>query len=296
MGSLLNWLEAAVQRVRAFAYKQPRDRQSRRPRVGLALGGGFARGIAHIGVLKVLEQNNIPIDFICGTSVGALLAAAYACGTPLEQMERQASATRFKDFARWTISWLGLASNHRLESLLHRLSSSTRFEETRIPLAIAATDLVTGEPVYFTQGELGPALRASCAYPGLFLPVEHQGRILVDGFLVAAVPVDAVRRMGADFVIAVYLEAAPPDHKPKNMADIIGRSFAILQRHAQQDWRERADLVIEPNVKHFLWDDFEKTRELITAGEAAARAALPKIQAALATSIPQTASRVLAYR
>lgn len=289
MASVRGWLQDAVDKVRAFAYRRPAARQTRPPRVGLALGGGFARGISHIGVLKVLQQNRVPIDCIAGTSVGALIAAAYACGTPLEAMERQAAATQFKDFARWTLSWLGLATNERLEDYLQRFCAVTRFEEMETPLAIVATDLGTGEPVYFTQGELGPPLRASCAYPGLFLPVEHDGRILVDGFLAAPVPVDAVRQMGAKFVIAVFLESSPEDVKPKNMVDVIGRSFAIMQRHAYKDWRRRANVVIEPDVGHFEWDDFQQAPELIAAGEAAARAALPRLRAALSPPVEQPA-------
>jgi len=281
MGSVMEWLQGAVERVREFAYAQPERARPRRPRVGLALSGGFARGVAHIGVLRVLEQNHIPIDCIAGTSVGALVATAYASGVSLDKMERQAKATHFKDFGRWTLSWMGLATNERLEGYFHRFTPVTRFEELKLPLAIAATDLRTGEAVYFTQGLLGPALRASCAYPGLFLPVEYQGRTLVDGFLVAPVPVEAVRRMGAELVIAVYLESGS-DVPPRSVTDVIGRSFSIIQRQIQQSWREKADLVIEPDVKRFLWEEFERSPELIAGGEAAARAALPRIRAALA--------------
>jgi len=296
MGTVLSWLQEAVERVRAFACRTPAGPRNARPRVGLALGGGFARGVAHIGVLRVLHENDIPIDCIAGTSVGSLVAAAYAGGATLDQMEGQASATRFKDFARWTLSWLGLATNERLENYLHRFSATRRFEELKMPLAIVTTDLVTGEPVYFTQGELGPPLRASCAYPGLFLPVEYQGRTLVDGFLVGPVPVDAVRQLGAEVVIAVYLEANPFDEKPKDLVDVIGRSFSIMQRCAHEHWRHKADVVIEPDVKHILWDDFGKTPQLIAAGEAAARAALPRIREVLASSGRQAATERPAYR
>jgi len=294
MSSVVQWLQSAVERFREFAYGQPEQARLQRRRVGLALGGGFARGIAHIGVLKVFQENGIPIDYLAGTSVGALVAAAYASGVSLEQMERQAAATQFKDFGRWTPSWMGLATNDRLERYLRRFSPVTSFEELKIPLAIAATDLLTGEAVYFTEGPLGPALRASCAYPGLFLPVEYQGRTLVDGFLVAPVPVDAVRRMGADVVIGVYLESGG-DLPLKSVTDVIGRSFSIVQRHAHRNWCEKSDLMIEPNVKSFLWDNFEKSPELIAAGEAAARAALPRIRAALAPSVQLTAAQSQAY-
>jgi NTE family protein len=276
-----NWLQSAVKRVREFAYTEPSAAEpTRRPRVGVALGGGFARGIAHLGVLSVLEKENIPVDYLAGTSAGAMLAIAYASGHAIHEIVAQARATRFKDFGNWKLSWLGLASNQKLEHYPRKFLGVSTFEELKIPLAIAATDLGKGEPVYFTSGPLGPALRASCAYPGMFVPVEIEGRTLVDGFLAAPVPVDAVRNMGADVVIAVFLEAAN-NRKPASIVDVIGLSFAILQRHADLEWRRAADVIVEPVVKDFLWDDFEKTSELIAAGETAARAALPNIRAAL---------------
>jgi len=277
---VLDRLQRAISRVRKFAYAKPPDEAPGRPRVGVALGGGFARGIAHLGVLRVLQQEGIHVDCVAGTSAGSMLAIAYASGHSIDEITAQAKATRFKDFGNWKLSWMGLASNQRLEHYPRKFLGVSTFEELKIPLAIAATDLGTGEPAYFTHGPLGPALRASCAYPGMFVPVELDGRMYVDGFLAAPVPVDALRVMGADVVIAVFLEAAA-NRRPSSIVDVIGLSFAILQRHADLEWRRTADIIIEPNVKDFLWDDFEKTPELIAAGEAAARAALPKIRAAL---------------
>lgn len=277
----MRWLRKALRKVRSFASGRQPLPVERPPRVGLALGGGFARGIAHIGVLKALEEAGVRIDAIAGTSVGALIATAYACGAPLTEMEKHAAETQFKDFGRWTLSWMGLASNERLENYLSRFCVARTFDELKIPLAIAATDLGTGDPVFFTQGEIRPALRGSCAYPGLFLPVEHEGRILVDGFLAEPVPVNAVQSLGAEFVIAVFLDSSPPDEKPANMLDVIGRSFAIMQRHANKTWQRKANVVIAPDVAHFAWDDFARTPDLITAGYLAATAALPKIRAAL---------------
>ena len=250
------WLKSAVERVREFAYTEPPPGEPPKSlRVGVALGGGFARGIAHLGVLSILEKEHIPVDFLAGTSAGAMLAIAYASGHPISEIIAQARATRFKDFGNWRLSWMGLASNQKLEHYPRKYLGVTTFEELKIPLAIAATDLGKGEPVYFTSGPLGPALRASCAYPGMFVPVEVNGRILVDGFLAAPVPVDALRKMGADVVIAIFLEAAN-NRKPTSIVDVIGLSFSILQRHADLEWRRTADIIIEPVVKDFLWDDF----------------------------------------
>jgi NTE family protein len=273
-----------VRGLRSFAYAG----QGVRPKVGLALGGGFARGIAHIGVLRVLEEHEIPIDFIAGTSVGALIAATYASGTPLEEMERQGQATRFSDFGRWTLSRMGMASNERLEHFLHKFTPAEFFSQMKIPLSIAATDLMSGKSVHFTDGEIGPALRASCAYPGLFLPVEYRGQILVDGFLTETVPAEAARDLGADIVIGVHLEPGLLGSAPRNTIEVISRSFSIIQTAAAQLWHSDVDVLIEPEVHHILWDEFIKTPQLVTAGEAATRAAMPRIQAALTAEGWQT--------
>lgn len=278
MGSATKWLSRAVHGLRSFAYAG----HGERPKIGVALGGGFARGIAHVGVLRVLEIEEIPIDFIAGTSVGALVAAAYAGGTSLEEMERRGTETHFRDFGRWTLSRMGMASNERLDEFLHKFTPATSFDQLKLPLTIVATDLLAGESVYFTSGEIGPALRASCAYPGLFLPVRHKGRILVDGFLTETVPALAARKMGAEIVISVHLEPGLLVSGPRNTIEVISRSFSIIQMAAMQPWRPASDVLIEPNVHHILWDEFAKTPQLVEAGEAATRAALPAIKAALA--------------
>jgi NTE family protein len=278
MGTAATWFKRAVQGFRAFAYAGASDG---RPKFGVALGGGFARGIAHIGVLRVLEQEQIPIDFIAGTSVGALVAATYASGTPIAEMERHGAATKFGDFGRWTLSRMGMASNERLEDYLHKFTRARTFEEMKIPLCIVATDLIAGESVHFRDGEIGPALRASCAYPGLFLPVEYRNHFLVDGFLTETVPAPAVQKMGADIVISVHLEPGLLESKPRNTIEVISRSFSIIQIAATQSWRAATDVLIEPDVHHILWDEFAKTPQLVAAGEAATRAAMPRIRAAL---------------
>lgn len=271
------WLKQTVRRLREFAYAPRPEKPKPRPKIGLALGGGFARGIAHLGVLRVFEENRIPVDLLAGTSVGALIAAAYAGGSTLEEMERISLSTRFKDFAEWTISWQGLASDTRLKAYLRRLTPVRWFHDLRIPLSIVATDVVSAEPVFFTSGDIGPALCASCAYPGLFRPVEADGRLLVDGFLSAPVPAAAARELGADYVIGVNLGGVSPNERPTNLFEIISRSFSILLRQAETAWRPLCDLVIEPNVKDFAWDDFPRTPALIAAGEVATREALPTI-------------------
>jgi NTE family protein len=248
--------------------------------VGLALAGGFARGIAHIGVLRVLRQAGIPIDCIAGTSVGALIGASYCAGATLEDMEKIGASTAFSDFGRWTPSWLGLATNQRMEKYFARFTAIKTFEELRTPLAVATTDINAGVSVYYSHGPIMPAIRASCAYPGLFLPIQYDGRTLVDGFLTSPVPVEGALLLGADIVIAVYLEAGSLE-QPRTFTDVLSRAFNIVQRHSDLAWRTQADIVIEPDVKPFVWDDFSKTPEMVAAGETAALAALPQIRAAL---------------
>jgi NTE family protein len=275
----IGWLRTAKDKFRAFAYGEQGERKER-PRVGLALAGGFARGIAHIGVLRVLREAGVPIDCVAGTSVGALIAVGYCAGASLEEMANVGAATSFADFGRWTPSWLGLATNQRMEKYFARFTPVKTFEELRTPLAIATTDINAGVSVYYSHGPLAPALRASCAYPGLFVPIQYDGRTLVDGFLTAPVPVEGTLLLGADIVIAVYLEAGMVE-QPRTFTDILSRAFNILQRHTDLTWRTQADIIIEPDVKPFVWDDFSKTPEMVAAGEAAARAALPQIRALL---------------
>ena len=285
----MGWLETAVHRIRDFAYIERRPAPGPLPRrkVGLALGGGFARGIAHLGVLQALAQSKIPIDCIAGTSAGALAGIAFASGRPFDEVVRKAAVIRFGNFGQWRFSRMGLASNQRLELYPKKFLGVDTFEELKVPLAIVATDLVSGEAVSYTDGLLGPPLRASCAYPGLFQPVEYDGRMLVDGFIAAAVPVDAVRAMGAEVVIAVFLEAESIE-RPKNVVDVIGRSFSIARLQSDVGWRLQSDVVITPKLREFAWDDFARTSELVGAGREAALAALPQIQAAL-RSIAQEA-------
>ena len=277
VSNALDWLRNAKDKFRSFASSEERD-PSERPRIGLALAGGFARGIAHIGVLRALQQAGIPIDVIAGTSVGALIGACYCGGVPFENMQRIASATSFADFGRWTPSWLGLATNQRMESYFGRFTHVRTFEELKTPLAIAATDINAGFTIYYTRGPILPPLRGSCAYPGLFVPIQFEGRTLVDGFLTAPVPVEGALLLGADIVIAVYLESAIAEN-PRTVADVINRSFNIIQRHSDIAWRQQADLIIEPDVKQFVWDDFTRTKDMVAAGEAAVEVALPQIRA-----------------
>jgi len=275
----LDWLRIAKDKFREFAHSGDRQGETRR-KVGLALAGGFARGIAHIGVLRALCHAGIPIDCVAGTSVGALIGAGYCAGVSLDKMQDIGQTTTFADFGRWTPSWLGLATNQRMGKYLARMTEATTFAELKTPLAISATDINEGVTIYYMNGPIAPPLRASCAYPGFFVPIQYEGRTLVDGFLTAPVPVEGALLQGADIVIAVYLEASGIAN-PRTAVDVISRSFNIIQKHADISWREQADVIIEPDVSAFAWDDFTKTPELVAAGETAALKVMPEIVAVL---------------
>jgi NTE family protein len=252
---------------------------SKRAGLGLALGGGFSRGFAHLGILQVLEQNHIPISHIAGTSVGSILGAAYASGAPLARIIATCRTIRFRDIARWRVSRLGLASNHRLGDLIEQVFESRRFEDLKIPLAVVATDLANGEPVVFTHGNLSEAIRASCAFPGLFEPVEIGTRYLADGGLVAPVPTRAARDLGAEHVVGISVGVEDGRRgAPSNIFQVVCRAVNAAQKHQLEIWERHADLVLRPDVQSLAWDDFDRADEAIEAGAAAARRALPRIQ------------------
>jgi NTE family protein len=283
VGLAVKSLGKIIRSVQAFgrgiSHKAAPVLSPRIPAIGVALGGGFARGIAHIGVLKVLEQEGIPVRAVAGTSVGALIGACYCSGLSVRELEEVARSVRFTTFARWTVSRYGFASNDRMVAFLTRTLKCRTFEELRIPLGVTATDFNTGEGVVFHSGSIIDPVRASCAYPGMFLPVEIRDRYLVDGMLSHPVPTRPLQEMGADRVLAIHLKgtwakAGPPRH----LFDVIGQSFAIAQDAMSSLWKEAADLVIEPDVAGFAYDDFKRADELIHAGEVAMRKALPEVR------------------
>ena len=238
---------------------------------GLALGGGFARAMAHIGVLEVLEERGIEIEAIAGVSAGAMVGAAYASGTPLEEISALARNMRFWDVAGLAFSKMGVVSSERMNSFLRKIMRVERFEQMKIPLAVVATDLRTGEPAVFRgSGDVLLPIRASCAYPGLFRPVEQAGRLLVDGGMCMDVPSAAVRGLGAQRVLAVSLGALAVAEDPRNAWNVVNRCFQILQRRTEQEWRALSDWVIEPEVGEFGWDAFRGADAMIAVGRRAA--------------------------
>ena len=249
------------------------------PRLGLALGGGFARGIAHAGVLKVFERHRIPIHCITGVSAGSIVAAAYASGTTADEIARVGCAMRFRDVARWTICRMGIMGSDRMKRFLEGVLKKHSFEEMQTPLGILATDLCTGEAVSFRdRGDVLLPIRASCAYPGLFQPVQAGQRLLVDGAMSVEIPARLASELGATHVISVSLPPPPCLRPPADVFQVVRRCFQIMQRHGEAVWREESDLVLTPDLKGTEWNGFEAGPEIVKAGEAAAMAALPVIR------------------
>jgi NTE family protein len=257
----------------------------------LALGGGFARGIAHIGVLDVFEENHIPIDGIAGVSAGAIVAAAYASGSTPDEIARIGEALRFGDVARWTFCKLGFCCTDGMKRLLARLLKKTRFEEMEIPLAVAATDLRSGEPVVFKgDGDATLPIQASCAFPGIFQPVRVDGRVLTDGAISMEVPAQLARQLGADKVISICIPHDDGEAEPSNLIDVVSRSLQILQMRTEDSWRQHSDLVVVPPVNGWSWHDFKSAGHMIEAGREAATKALPVIQSWLEPMGPREVS------
>jgi len=251
----------------------------RRRTLGVALGGGFARGLVHIGVLNVLEEAKIHVDVIAGPSSGSIMGAGYCSGLSAVQMTEIGRRLRFKDLARWTLERGGFCSNDRLGTFVTRTLPCKDFSEMHTPLIVVATELITGQPAIFRTGSICDALRASCAYPGMFTPVEINGVLHVDGMLSYEVPTTPLKEMGIDCVLGVHLQSNWNQTKtPRHFFDVIGQCFAIAQNRMRLQWEKDADLLLHPNVDGFEYDDFERTAELIAIGEECMRAALPELK------------------
>jgi NTE family protein len=249
-----------------------------RKRVGLALGGGVGRGLAHIGVLNVLERAGISIDCVSGTSAGSIMGAVYCAGLGLERIRQEAQRLRWHHIASPAWPSRGLVSFHKLERWLVGKLGDLTFADLKIPFAAVATDLQTFEPVVLCKGRLAPAVRASCSFPGFVTPTEIDGRLLGDGFVTDSVPVSAVRALGAEYVIGVDI-LAPAIRKCWGALGYLVGGVEIMAQKAGQGVLQ-ADCTISPDLAgvNYLSLDYHK---LVALGERAAEAKLPIIQAAL---------------
>lgn len=254
---------------------KPAPRQSK---VALVLGAGASRGFAHIGVLKVLESNRIPIHMIIGTSAGSFVGSLYAYGFNAYQIQKMSFSLEKGDIIDLTIPDNGFIKGEKLEEYINTMVKNTPLEKMRIPFSAVATDIQNGREVVFGKGDTGKAVRASCSIPGIFRPVKIESRMYVDGGVVSPVAVDAARRMGADIVIAVDIASSIDNTPPENTIDTILQSISIMYSKLTAVQLKRADVVIAPKVGYIGSSDFSKRHEAVLEGEKAALEALPAIQ------------------
>lgn len=251
------------------------------PKIGLALGSGGARGFAHIGVVKVLQEEGIPIHLIAGSSMGALVGAFLAVGHDMEQLYKLSNSFRRKFFMDFTVPNMGFIAGGRIKEFVRIFTHQKNIEDCDIPLAIVATDLIKGEKVVFLEGPIDQAVRASISIPGIFVPEKWNGKLLVDGGVVDRVPVSVVREMGADIVISVDVSHVKKDAEINNIYDVIMQSIDIMQLEVAQRREIDSDIMIKPKVGKYSSRAFTNIQEIITAGEDEARKHLPSIKAAL---------------
>jgi NTE family protein len=256
------------------------------PKIGLALSGGAARGMAHVGVLRSLLEHGIPIDCIAGTSAGSIVAAAFASGMPIDEIADFGRKLRWRHIGRITMSRFGVQSNARLERYMRERLPVTKFEDMRIPFAVVATDLKTGEAVVMKgEGDVPFAIRASCTIPGWYVPVsDKEGRQLVDGGLVAVIPSNVTRALGADIVIAVDVntEGATFISSSGSVIGVLLQSMMVVQKIVSRTQLEMSDLVISPKVGHIRWDQVRRADELMAAGYEAGFESIPRIRELIA--------------
>lgn len=256
-----------------------------RKKIGIALSGGAARGFAHLGVLKVLAENNIPIDCVAGTSAGSIAGASLACGLSVEENMAIGAQMSWYRMTGFSYSAKGILTNAPMGEFLRKNLPYQNFEDLPIPFAAVACDLETGEEVIFKEkGDLITAIRASCAIPGVFAPVEYEGRLLIDGGITSLVPTKAVRKLGAEIVIAVDVNACGASYwgTPTTFLGVFIQSAMMLLRTAGKSQHYRADVVIIPQIGHLRPDEIGKMNEFIKAGEEAAREKIDEIKAVIA--------------
>ncbi|HEV7777588.1 MAG TPA: patatin-like phospholipase family protein [Luteibacter sp.] len=251
-------------------------------RIGLALGGGAAKGFAHIGVIKMLEASGIRPDVVSGTSAGSVVGALYASGMDAFQLQETAFSLDQASVRDVSLFSGGLVKGQKLQDYVNQLVGNRPLEKLDRPLAVVSTELETGERAVFVRGNTGQAVRASSSIPGVFEPVAIGGKHYVDGGVVSPVPVDAARQLGADIVIAVDISTRPDGSNPDGMLNIVGQSIGIMGRKLAEQELARADVVIRPKVGMIGPTDFDQKNVAILEGERAALAAIPAIRAKIA--------------
>jgi NTE family protein len=268
--------------VAAAPPQPPPPPPPRRPRIGLALGGGAARGFAHIGVIQALEESGLAPDLVAGTSAGSLVAALYASGKSGNELAALADTMDETAFADWAYPGRGLIRGEALARFVRDKTGNRQIEQMKIPLGIAATDLDSGDGILFQRGDTGTAVRASSAVPAVFQPVKIGAREYVDGGLSAPVPVHHARAMGAEFVIAVDISAVPQGNPTSDLARMLMQTFSIMGRSIKGYELRDADLVLVPKLSGVAGTDFSGRKQSIRAGREATLAQIAELRERLA--------------
>lgn len=235
-------------------------------KVGLALGGGAVLGASHVGVLKALEEHEIEVGWITGTSIGALVASMYIFGVDLNKIREFALDLSWRDIGKISISKFGLFSNKKIKNILDELIGDVTFEQARIPAAFVATNILDGSKVVLNKGSVAEAVMASTCIPGIFRPVKKEGMLLVDGGIVENLPIATLHEMGAGFIIAVDLNARFTYKKPENIIHVMLNSFHYALMHSAKVQSGHADIMIAPDLSDFNRVDVHQTADLIEKG------------------------------
>jgi NTE family protein len=252
-----------------------------RKKIGLALSGGAARGFAHLGVVKVLQENNIPIDYIAGTSAGSLVGGGIASGLDVETLLELSEKISWFKLGKLTLSMFGLQNNEPLAKFIKETYPIEKIEDLQIPFSAVATDLDTGEAVIFNQGDLSFAIRASCCIPVIYTPIQDGDRRLVDGGVAEIVPCETVKKMGADLIIAVDVNAHVPKiiENPNNALSVMLQTGFLAIKGLTKSNLQFADVAIQPNLSGFRPDEIGKAREMFEIGRQTALEKLNEIKA-----------------
>lgn len=249
-----------------------------RPKVGLALGAGGLRGLAHVGVLRVLENARIPIDYIAGCSIGSLIGALYCAGLDAETIYKLAIHLKRRHWLDFVMPKMGIIAGDRLLDTMRLLTKQKQFHDLQIPLSVVATNLGTGQEMVFTEGDVAQAVRASVSVPGVFVPYQMGEALYVDGAVTNPTPIDVARSMGADIVIAVDLAIKGAESPITNLFDVMIQSINIMERQIFSHRQDQCDVLIQPAVGHLSPSSFEAMDECVAFGEQAATEALPLIK------------------
>lgn len=252
------------------------------PTIGLALGSGGMRGLAHIGVLRVLEKEKLPIRLIAGCSIGGLIGALHATGLDSETILKLAKNLKRRHWLDFVIPKMGLIAGDRTLEMLRLLTQRKTFDQLDIQLAVVATDINQGREVVLTEGEVAQAVRASISVPGVFVPHKMGDMLLIDGAVVNPTPIDVAHRLGADIVVAVDLVPKGTVANITNMFDVIIQAIDIMERELLKNRLPYCDVLVKPEVAHISPSDFDAVDECVALGEAAMTAAMPEVRQMLA--------------